>query len=186
MPAMAHTFDVERADLLEDVGRYRFCSREELVALVGSDVDHLVDLGSGTGFYTRDLAPHVEECVGLDVQRPMHELHRDHGLAANVSLLTGDVDALPFADDSLDVVVTTMTFHEICTPEGLEEVARVLQAGGRLVSVDWSADGEGEAGPPREERESADSATALLERAGLVVERAEERPETFVVVARPA
>lgn len=186
MPAMAHTFDVERADLLEDVGRYRFCSREELVALVGADVDLLVDLGSGTGFYTRDLAPHAEDCVGLDVQRAMHELHREHGQASNVSLLTGDVDALPFADDSADVVVTTMTFHEVCTPAGLEEVARVLRSGGRLVSVDWSADGEEEAGPPREERESADSATALVERAGLLVERTEERPETFVLVARSA
>ena len=180
---MAHTFDVERADLLEDVGRYRFCSRDELVALVGEGAGRVVDLGSGTGFYTRDLAPHVGTCVGLDVQRAMHDRHRAEGVAEDVALVVGDVDALPFADDGLDAAVATMTFHEICTPAGLEEVARVLRPGGRLASVDWSAAGEGEAGPPKDDLQTAASAAALVEDAGLVVERAEERPETFVLVA---
>lgn len=181
---MAHTFPVEEADRLDDASRYRFCSREELVALVGDDVERAVDLGSGTGFYTRDVAPHVDRCVGLDVQRAMHDRHREHGVPATVSLVTGEVDALPFADGCLDVAYATMTFHEICTPRGLEEVARVLRPGGRLVSVDWSAVGEGAAGPPKDDLQSATSAAALVEDAGLVVDRAEERPETFVLVAR--
>lgn len=181
---MAHTFDVERADLLEDVGRYRFCSRDELVALVGPGVGRVIDLGSGTGFYTRDVAPHVGTCVGLDVQRPMHDLHRGEGVPANVTLVVGEVEALPLADGSLEVALATMTFHEICTPTGLEEISRVLRPNGRLVSVDWSAVGEGEAGPPKDDLQSAESATTLVEDAGLVVERAEERPETFVLVAR--
>lgn len=180
---MAHTFDVANADRLDDVGRYRFCSREELVALVGPGAGRVVDLGSGTGFYTRDVAPHVSTCVGLDVQAAMHERHRDHGVPANVPLLTADVDALPFPADSLDVAFTTMTFHELCTPAGLGEVARVLRPGGRFVSVDWSADGEGADGPPRAERQSAASAAELVREAGFAVERTEERPETFVLVA---
>lgn len=180
---MAHTFPVDRADALEDEGRYRFCSREELVALVGDGVGRLLDLGSGTGFYVRDLAPHVGVCVGVDVQRAMHDLHVGHGVPANVRLVTADVDALPLADSSLDAAVSTMTFHEFCTPTGLEEVARVLRAGARFVSVDWSAAGEGEAGPSKDDLQSAASASALVEKAGFAVERAEERPETFVLVA---
>ncbi|MFB6353036.1 MAG: class I SAM-dependent methyltransferase [Halobacteriales archaeon] len=180
---MAHTFDADGADRLEDVGRFRFCSRDELVALVGAGADRVVDLGSGTGFYTREVAPHVDTCYGLDVQPVMHDHHRRHGQPANVRLVTGEVDALPFADDSLDVAVSTMTFHELCTPRGLAEVARVLRPGGRFASVDWSAEGEGNDGPGMADRQSAASAAALLREAGFTIERAEERPETFVVLA---
>lgn len=180
----AHTFDVANADRLEDVGRFRYCSRDELVSLVGAGTDRVADLGSGTGFYSRELAPHVGTLFGVDVQAEMHHLHRDRGVPENGRLLTGEVDALPLADDSLDAVVSTMTFHEFCTPVGLVEVARVLRPGGRFVNVDWSAEGTGEDGPPRDERQSARSAGELVREAGLVVERAIERPETFVLVAR--
>lgn len=180
---MAHTFDVANVDRLEDPGRFRYCSRDELVALVGSDADRVADLGSGTGFYTRELAPHVATLLGLDVQPEMHALHRANGVPGNVRLVTAEVDALPLSNASLDIAVSTMTFHELCTPAGLAEIARVLRPGGRFVNVDWSADGEGVDGPPLAERQSAASAATLVREAGLDVVRAEERPETFVLVA---
>lgn len=181
---MAHTFDADNADRLEDVSRFRYCSRDELVALLGPESDIVADLGSGTGFYTRELAPHVQTLLGVDVQAEMHRHHRARGVAATVRLLTAEVDALPLADDSLDAAVSTMTFHEFCTPRGLSEVGRVLRPGGRFVNVDWSAEGAGEDGPPLPERQSASSASELVREAGLVVERATERPETFVLEAR--
>lgn len=181
---MAHTFDAANADQLEDVGRFRYCSRDELVALVEPGVDRVADLGSGTGFYTRELAPYVDTLLGVDVQSEMHRLHRERGVSANVRLLTAEVDALPLADGRLDAAVSTMTFHELCTPRGLAEVARVLRPGGRFVNVDWSARGTGTDGPPLDERQSARSASELVREAGFAVERADERPETFVLEAR--
>lgn len=181
---MAHTFDVANADRLEDVGRFRYCSRDELVALVGRESERVVDLGSGTGFYTREVAPYVGTCLGLDVQREMHGIHRQHGQIGNVELATAEVDAIPLATDAVDAAVSTMTFHEFCTPEGLEEIARVIRPGGRFANVDWSAEGAGEDGPGMADRQSAASAAALVREAGFAVERAEERPETFVLLAR--
>lgn len=181
---MAHTFDAANADRLEDIGRYRYCSRDELVSLVGPGTDRVADLGSGTGFYTRELAPHVGTLLGVDVQREMHRHHRQRGVAPNVRLLTAEVEALPLGDDRLDAAVSTTTFHEFCTPRGLSEVARVLRPGSRFVNVDWSAEGTGEDGPPRAERQSARTAAELVREAGFEVERAAERPETFVLVAR--
>lgn len=181
---MAHTFPVENADRLEDPGRYRYCSRDELVALVGPGADRVADLGSGTGFYTRELAPHVGTLLGVDAQAEMHRLHRDHGIAGNVQLVTSDVDFLALADDSLDAAVSTMTFHEVCTPDGLAQVARAVRPGGRFASVDWSAEGNGEEGPPLGDRQSAASAAELAREAEFVVDRAVERVETFVLLAR--
>ncbi len=182
-----HTFPVERADKLEDPSRYRFCSREELVEMLnlGSDADAVVaDLGSGTGFYSRDVAPFVDTLYAVDVQEEMHERHREEGVAANVELVTAGVDSLPFDDDQLDGAFSTMTHHEYATDETLAELARVIRPGGRLVTVDWSAAGTGEDGPSMDERFGPDEVAGHLEDAGFSVDRTHDRPETLAVVAR--
>ena len=178
-----HTYDVERAANLEDESRYRYLSREELLALLGPD-GTVADLGSGTGFYTDDVAPYAETVYAVDVQSEMHDFYREKGVPPNVDLVTADVEDLPFDDDHLDGAFSTMTYHEFSSERSLAELARALRSGAPLVIVDWSAEGEGETGPPVDERYDAAAAREQLETAGFAVDRAEARTETFVVVAR--
>ena len=211
-----HTFDPESADRLEDESRYRYCSREELVgalglgsareesAAVGPGLDGdatIADLGSGTGFYTDDVAPFAGEVKAVDVQDGMHELYREKGVPENVKLVTADIGDLPFGDGELDAAFSTMTFHEFAGSGGEDdeggeinasteadagaetEVARVLRDGGRFVAADWTANGDGEGGPPVSERYDCDEAVELLENAGFDIVRADERPETFLLIA---
>ncbi len=180
-----HTFPVERADKLEDPSRYRFCSREELLEMIAPNAEDVVaDLGSGTGFYSRDIAPFVDTVYAVDVQEEMHEYHREVGVAAGVELVTAGVDALPFEDDELDAAFSTMTHHEYATDETMTELARVIRPDGRLVTVDWSANGTGEDGPDVDERFGVDDVVAQLEDSDFIVDRVHDRPETLAVVAR--
>jgi len=178
-----HTFDAAKAEKLEDAAaRYRFCSREELLgALAPAAGWHVADLGSGTGFYTDDVAPRVDHVHAVDVQDAMHDAYRQKGLPENVDLVTADVADLPLGDDSLDGALSTMTFHEFAGEDSLAELARVLRDGARLAIVDWSANGHGTDGPNPAERFSASDAESLLADAGFTVERADERIETFAV-----
>jgi len=179
-----HTFDAAEADRLSDPTRFRFCSREELLQhLPTGDATRLLDLGSGSGFYTDELAPHVGRVAALDVQRAMHGSYRDRGMPGNVDPITAEAGSLPFRDGTFDGIVSTMTFHESTTEGSIAEAARVLDEGGRFVAVDWSAAGNGEAGPPRDERFDAADAGDFLAGTGLNVTVAAERSETFVVVA---
>ncbi|AGB16110.1 methylase involved in ubiquinone/menaquinone biosynthesis [Halovivax ruber XH-70] len=179
-----HTFPVDRADGLRDPGRYRYCSREELLSALPTGTDATVaDLGSGTGFYTDDVAPFVGTLYAVDVQQEMHEKYREQGVPENVDLVTAGVDSLPFADDELDGAFSTMTHHEYASEEAFAELARVVRPDGRLVTVDWDADGEGADGPPTDERFSADTAADQLRTAGFSIEAVRERPETFFLVA---
>ncbi|GAD53603.1 2-heptaprenyl-1,4-naphthoquinone methyltransferase [Halarchaeum acidiphilum MH1-52-1] len=183
-----HTFDAAKAASLEDAAaRYRYCSREELLGALAPDPDAVVaDLGSGTGFYADDVAPHVGTLHAVDVQPAMHDYYREKresGVPADVSLVTADVADLPFDDDALDGAYGTMTFHEFASEESLAELARVLADGARLAVVDWSAAGAGETGPPLSERYDAETAAAMVADAGFDVTRAEERVETFAVTA---
>jgi ubiquinone/menaquinone biosynthesis C-methylase UbiE len=181
-----HTFDPDRAERLEDESRFRFCSREELTDLLGvHEGMRLLDLGAGTGFYTRELAPYVDSVLAVDVQPSMYDAFLDRGVPDNVALVAGVADRLPVASDSLDAGFSTMTFHEFADPSAFAELRRTLRPGARLATVDWSAAGEGAAGPPRAERFDLGDAVSQLTDAGFSVTRATERVETFVCVARP-
>ncbi|WP_435064772.1 class I SAM-dependent methyltransferase [Halobaculum sp. EA56] len=180
-----HTYDVERADALEDPDRFRYCSAEELLAALAVPGDAVVaDLGSGTGFYTDVVAPHVGTCYAVDVQPEMHDLYREKGVPETVETVTAGVEDLPFGDGALDAALSTMTYHEYAGEAALSELARVVRPGGRVVTVDWSRHGPGEAGPPRDERFVVGDAATAFGDAGFVVERAESRRETFLCVAR--
>ncbi|MFB6151631.1 MAG: class I SAM-dependent methyltransferase [Haloarculaceae archaeon] len=179
-----HTFDPDGAERLEDVSRFRFCSRDELVGALDPDPDGVVaDVGSGTGFYTDELAPFAGTVYAVDVQAAMHEYHRSKGVPSNVSLVAADVADLPFADGELDGAVTTMTFHEFASASTLAELRRAVSPGGRLVVADWSAAATGERGPPLDERYDGATAASMLADAGFSVERVQSRPDTFFVVA---
>lgn len=183
-----HTFDAARADSLEaPEQRYRHLSREELLWALAPESDQVVaDLGSGTGFYTDDVAPHTARTYAVDVQSEMHEYYRDKGVPENVTLVTSGIASLPFGDGALDGAFSTMTYHEFVSDEALAEVERVLAADARLVVVDWGATGTGDQGPPVAERFSAEEAAGRLEDSGFEVSHQAVRPETFLLVATPA
>jgi len=180
-----HTFDAARADKLErPERRYRFLSAEELVGALDLDGDEAVaDLGSGTGFYTDDVALHAGHVHAVDVQAAMHDYYREKGVPENVDLVASGVADLPFADGALDAAFSTMTYHEFAGDDALAEVARVLAPGGRLVVADWAATGRGDAGPPLDERFDAATAAGALRDHGFGVDREAVRPETFLLEA---
>ena len=178
-----HTFDPSSAQSLEGLDRFRYLSRDELVGALSVDAAATVaDVGSGTGFYTREVAPYVGTLYAVDLQDEMHEAFSDREIPANVEQVLAPAASLPFADDHLDGLYSTMTFHEV-SKKAPAEFARVVRPGGSLVVVDWSAAGEGARGPPTAERHSVATAVDRVEAAGFDVSVARERPETFFLEA---
>jgi len=178
-----HTYDPARADALEDPGRYEYLSIDELLALF-DPAGTVADLGSGTGFYTNDVAPHADRLYAVDVQPEMHELYREKGLPGNVEPVTAEVAELPFADGELDGAFSTMTYHEFASEAALAELARVCAPGALVATADWSRNGEGKEGPPTDERFALSDAREAFESAGFAVEFGRERRETFVCSAQ--
>jgi SAM-dependent methyltransferase len=180
-----HTFDPARADRLNDPERYRYCSRDELLAHLDPDpADRIVDFGSGTGFYTDDLAPFVSEVHAVDLQPELHRHYQARGVPTSVILITADVERLPLRGRVYDGAVSIMTLHEIGTVDTLVEIRSTLGADATLVICDWAASGDAEAGPPVEERFSLQEAIDLLTEANFSIDSTSLRPETFLVSAR--
>ena len=103
----------------------------------------VLDLGCGAGMDSLLAARRVEpmgRVIGVDMTGPMVEKARSNALAAgvgNAEFQRGEADRLPWADGSVDVVISNGVFN-LCPdkPRVLAEVFRVLRPGGRLQMAD--------------------------------------------------
>lgn len=153
--APGRLFRPSRAKKLDDEERLAILSIETLAALLAmTGVESLVDLGSGTGFYTNRLAQLTKGIVyAVEMQPEMLERHVERGVPANVRLVLADLRRLPLPEASVDRALSIYAYHEAPGGIGLERVARALKPGGRLVIVDWKRSHEAlEHGPPLEIR----------------------------------
>jgi SAM-dependent methyltransferase len=100
----------------------------------------VLDVACGPGLVALALAGAAGHVTGLDLTPAMLEkaqqLQRQRGLN-NLTWRLGRADALPYADDSFDAVVTRFSFHHFTDPRAaLAEMVRVCRPGGRVVVCD--------------------------------------------------
>ncbi len=97
--------------------------------------DQAIDVGCGPGNYTRQLARASGDglTIGLDASEAMVATAARRGGGENLAYLRGDAAALPFCDETFDIVCSVGVIHLIEEPQvALYEMVRVLAPGGRL------------------------------------------------------
>ncbi len=102
--------------------------------------DRLLDIATGGGNVARVFSPHVADVVASDLTpRMLAAAEADFarlGLA-NVRMAEADAEALPFADESFEIVTCRIAPHHFPHPDRfIAEAARVLVPGGRFLLVD--------------------------------------------------
>ncbi len=98
----------------------------------------VLELGAGTGFFSLNLklAGLVDEVHVSDLSPGMVEAAKQNAerLGFTIEGRVADAEALPYEDDSFDLVVGHAVIHHIPDVEAaLREVVRVLRPGGRFV-----------------------------------------------------
>lgn len=101
----------------------------------------VLDLACGTGDIAFEFAARGHRVVGLDITHRMLQIARakPQRFEKRVSFVTADMMALPFPDDTFDVVTTGYGLRNV--PElsaALGEIRRVLRPGGRMLSLDFN------------------------------------------------
>jgi len=133
------------------VGKLRACDR-----LIGSvpwrGDERVLDVGCGRGLLLIVAAKRLTtgKAVGVDIwdaadqsgNRPEATLQnaRLEGVAKRADIMNADAHRLPFANETFDVVLSSLVLHNIHAPperkEALREMVRVLKGGGYLAILD--------------------------------------------------
>jgi SAM-dependent methyltransferase len=95
---------------------------------------HVLDLGCGIGLYVRQLAAAGYRAVGADFSVPSLQRAVAGDGVGGGHYVGGEAYALPFRDESFDLVLSLGVFALVSEPlRMLREVARVLRPGAILV-----------------------------------------------------
>jgi len=106
-----------------------------------------VDLGCGPGLLAIEMASGAPDLhvTGVELSEEMlrqgEENARRAGLSERVAFRGGDAARIPFDDDSVDLIVSTLSLHHWEDPTAvLDEVARVLRPAGSFLIFDLRRD----------------------------------------------
>lgn len=130
-----------RYDLMNDVmsmGIHRLWKRDMARAAAAKPGETIIDLAGGTGDVARLMAAPDRRVIVCDPSPGMMAVGRarcpDH-----VSFTEGTAEAMPFADDSADLVTMAFGLRNVTSlPAALGEIRRVLRPGGRFLCLEFS------------------------------------------------
>jgi ubiquinone/menaquinone biosynthesis C-methylase UbiE len=98
-----------------------------------------LDIATGGGHVTKALSPHVRWVFSTDLTCEMLETAKKHldPTSQNVWYVLADSKALPFLNESFDVIVCRIAAHHFPSPDQfISEVNRVLKPGGKFLLID--------------------------------------------------
>ena len=139
------------------IGKLR--KRERLLDALDLRGDEiLLDVGCGRGLLLIAAARRLPNgtAIGIDLWQSADQSDnraemtranaKAEGVAERVEIRTGDIRDLPFADGTLDVVVSSLAIHNIPDSDGrataVGEMVRVLKPNGRVALLDFQCTDE--------------------------------------------
>lgn len=102
-----------------------------------------LDIGCGTGFLAFELAARGHRVTGIDFAPAMiaEALGKATARGVAIGLAQADAEQLPFGSGRFDVAISRHLLWTLPHPEAaIDEWARVLRPGGRLIVVDGQFD----------------------------------------------
>lgn len=145
---IAHVMGFQGASWLEREEREREERTDLLVKALKLEPGMVVaDIGAGTGYLTRRIAPLVMpggKAYAVDVQPQMvamlKEMVTRSGLSQIEPVLGGE-DDVSLPANSVDLAIMVDVYHELSYPyEVLASITRALKPGGRIVFVEYRAE----------------------------------------------
>lgn len=103
----------------------------------------ILDAGCGTGLLTLALMRYLNFPVSItaldlsatSISAARKAVEEGPGRTRDVTFAEGNLLSLPFADNSLDLVVTSGALEYVPLDEGMTELSRVIAPGGHLLHI---------------------------------------------------
>jgi ubiquinone/menaquinone biosynthesis C-methylase UbiE len=96
-----------------------------------------LEIGCGTGAFSRRLAESAERVLALDLSPEMIRVARSRSTQfPNLEFQVADVMALDFPREHFDCIATIATLHHVPSREALVKIEAALKPGGVLIVLD--------------------------------------------------
>ncbi len=98
----------------------------------------VLEIATGPGLLAKHIAPAAKSVLATDYSDGMIIEAKKGEYPENLQFEVADAMALPYADDSFDVVLIANALHIVPDPEkALSEIDRVLRPGGLLIAPNF-------------------------------------------------
>src|ERR1700722_1515193 len=127
--------------IAEDYDGLRPQAPQEAVGwLVPPGCEVAVDVGAGTGLFTRTLVDKAEQVIAVEPDARMRKVLAER--SPGVRALEGRGESIPLPDAGADAVFISSAWHWMDHERAIPEIGRVLRDGGRLGLIWTSRDRE--------------------------------------------
>jgi SAM-dependent methyltransferase len=113
-------------------GKLRWARRVKMLSGHLQPGMRVLELGCGTGYFTRELARSGANIVAIDVSPELLEIARANCSAPNVQYQIQNAYSLSYAEAVFDSIVGSSVLHHLEIKEALRNIYRVLKPAGTI------------------------------------------------------
>ncbi len=186
-----HRFEAKHHKRLESAYRRRILPPTSTLKRFGLKKGmNVADIGAGSGYFlipAARIAGPGTSAFGVDASDEILRIIDKKRHPSNVKLVhSRDGYSFKIESGTVDYVIASAVLHENHPVRLLREIRRIMKRGATLLIIDWRKDSL-RAGPPAEERLSADEVRGICRQSKLKVTKSENlNPRYYAVVARKA
>ncbi len=113
-------------------GKLRWARRVKMIGAHLKPGMTILELGCGTGYFTKELARSGAEIVAIDVSADLLEIAKANCPVSNVRYDIQDACALTYPDAAFDSVLGSSILHHLEIESAVREIRRVLKPDGTI------------------------------------------------------
>jgi 2-polyprenyl-3-methyl-5-hydroxy-6-metoxy-1,4-benzoquinol methylase len=115
-------------------GKLRWARRCRLFTeFLGNQKRFVLEIGCGTGLFTKELARTNNTIVSIDVSDALIIKAKERVSSTNVNFIVGNAYETNFKSGSFDFIVGSSSLHHLELDSALKEFSRILKPGGRMI-----------------------------------------------------
>jgi len=108
-----------------------------LINRIPEQCRHILEIGCGTGEFSRLLTQRAERVLAIDLSPQMIRLAKERSkLYPNIDFIEGDVMTYQLPDNQFDCIATLTTIHHLPVENILRKMRKSLKPGGVFVCLD--------------------------------------------------
>lgn len=124
-----------RIALLEDKWDHNQRYSKLLLNEIPNGLEKILDIGCGTGEFTKKVAAKAKDVIGIDIAPQMISEAKSRHPAENIKYILQDFDTME-EDELYDCIISIATFHHLSLDKALPKIKNMLKPNGILIVLD--------------------------------------------------